>query len=137
MLQVTTHNLIGYFSMNDTKRFDSLKKFTRAMKKSTLFIDVSMIDEAILESETALNLFKEGKGLYLWVNDKNGPQRLVKYAYDYDDPDSLITFIEVESLPPVLYYQSSMFSRVFAGVLKVACYDLGTNDSLCGQVRQR
>lgn len=130
LFEATSHNLIGYFPKNETKNLELLKSLAKARKNSALFIEVSLVDDSIQDAEYIKQTFGEGHGMYLWINDDHGPRRLVKYPYDYEDTSSLITYIEVESLPKVIRYKPKDFSQVFSGVLKVGSSYSGSNDTV-------
>lgn len=136
LFEATSHNLIGYFPKHETKNLELLKNLAKARKNSALFIEVTLVDDSIQDQDYIKATFKEGHGMYLWINDSHGPKRLIKYPYEYEDSSSLITYIEVESLPKVLLYKPADFSQVFAGVLKVLYSHPGAIYSVRGHIRR-
>lgn len=120
LFDVTSHNFIGYFhAKKETAKMDSLRRLAKMRKNSPLFIEVSLIDDSLVNSEAMNKHFTEGEGIYFWLNDpKAGPKRLEKFKFEHDDGESLLAYAEVESTPEVVYFQEKDFAKVFAGALK-------------------
>ena len=108
---------IGYFPANDTERLEATKKLAKVRKQSTAFFDVAMVDDSLVPK--VANRFDQGHGFYLWLNNENHKRVLKKHSAQADDTDSLISFLEVESLPDVMHYSHENFGKIFAGAVTV------------------
>ena len=127
LLAVSDSLVIGYFPSNDTSLLNATKALAKYRKQSTLFFDVSMIDASILQE--AKGRFKDGFGLYLWLNTTQNENKMVRYTSDSEDILSLLSFIEIESAPLVMEYDIDRFGMIFAGALKVIVDNKDPSDS--------
>ncbi len=130
LLELSPLLCIGYFPSNDTERLEATKKLAKLRKQSTEFFDVAMLDDSLLPK--LADRFDQGFGFYIWFNNDDHKRVLRKHSAQADDTNSLITFLEVENLPDVVYYSHEKFGAVFAGSVSVAVPDSDADDLVRG-----